>query len=216
MANESASLPAAEDASESLMEWAQANTNKLAIGGIVIAAAAAVWMFVRAANDKKELNGSRDLAAATMVFQSGNTALAQSDLQAVIRRYGATAAGTQARMLLAQVHFGQGKADEGLKELDAISKPGPFAAAIEGLRAAGLEMAGKPAEAASAFERAAAAAKTATEKASFQSDAARAYVAAGNADAARRIWEAMAGDDSNPLAGEARVRLGELKVKPIG
>jgi hypothetical protein len=85
-----------------------------------------------------------------------------------------------------------------------------------GHRAAGLEQSGKPAEAAAEYERAASAASTDLGKASYQSDAARAYLAAGNADAAKRIWEAMAADDTNPLAGEARVRLGEIKVKPIG
>ncbi|NUQ11619.1 MAG: tetratricopeptide repeat protein [Gemmatimonadaceae bacterium] len=204
----------AESATETAVEWARANSNKLAVAGIALVAVTAVWFFMREASDRKEVNASRDLASAQMVFQSGNAALAQSDLQALIRRYGGTAAATQARMLLAQVHFGQGKVDEGLRELDAITRPGAFEAAVQALRAGGLEMAGKPAEAAAAYERAAAAADTKSARYAYQSDAARAYMAAGNADAARRIWEAMAADDSNPLAGEARVRLGELKAKP--
>jgi tetratricopeptide (TPR) repeat protein len=119
-------------------------------------------------------------------------------------------------MLLAQVHYQQGKIEDGLKELDAIGSPGPYEASVHALRAAGLEQAGKPAEAAAEYENAANAAMTDIGKASYQSDAARAYLAAGNAAAATRIWEAIASDDTNPLAGEARVRLGEVKVKPIG
>jgi predicted negative regulator of RcsB-dependent stress response len=119
-------------------------------------------------------------------------------------------------MLLAQVHFGQGKIDDGLRVLDAVDSPGIFASSVHGLKAAGLEQAGKPAEAAAEYERAAAAANTTVGKASYQSDAARAYLAAGNTDAARRLWEAMAADDANPLASEAKVRLGEISVRPIG
>jgi predicted negative regulator of RcsB-dependent stress response len=205
-----------ESTTDRIMEWARANSSKISMGGIVVVAIAAVGLLWRASADKKEVRASQALAAAQNVVQSGNAALAQSDLQALLRRYGGTTAAIQARMLLAQVHFGQGKIEDGLRELDAVDSPGPFAASVHGLRAAGLEQAGKPAEAAAEYERAASAANTTVGKASYQSDAARAYLAAGNADAARRLWEAMAADDANPLAGEARVRLGEISVKPIG
>lgn len=205
-----------EGKTESFIEWARANSSRLSIGGIVVLAVAAIGLLWRASADKREVRASQALAAAQSVVQSGNAALAQSDLQALLRRYGGTTAAIQARLLLAQVHFGQGKVEDGLKELDAIGSPGLYAASVHGLRAAGLEQSGKPAEAAAEYERAAAATSTALGKAAYQSDAAKAYLAAGNAQAATRIWEAIAGDDTNPLAGEARVRLGELKAKPIG
>jgi predicted negative regulator of RcsB-dependent stress response len=205
-----------ENTGETLMEWARANSSKISMAGIVLVAAAAIGLLWRASVDKKEVRASQALAAAQSVVQSGNAALAQSDLQALLRRYGGTTAAVQARMLLAQVHFGQGKVDDGLKELDAIGSAGIYTASVHGLRGAGLEQAGKPGEAAAEYEKAASAATTDLGKAAYQSDAARAYVAAGNTDAAKRIWEAMAADDTNPLAGEAKVRLGELKVKPIG
>jgi predicted negative regulator of RcsB-dependent stress response len=205
-----------EDATESLIEWARVNSRTLSIAGIVIVAVAAVGYLWRASADKKEVRASQALASAQAVVQSGNAALAQSDLQALLRRYGGTSAAVQAHMLLAQVHFGAGKVDEGLKELDAIRSPGLYAASVHGLRAAGLEQAGKPAEAAKRYEEAATAASTTLAKAAYRSDAARAYKAAGDTAAAKRIWESMAADDSNPLAGEARVRLGELSIKPIG
>lgn len=201
---------------ESFIEWARANSSKLSIGGIILVAVAAVTFLWRASADKKELRASEALASAQAVVQSGNAALAQSDLQALLRRYGGTTAAIQARLLLAQVHFGQGKVDEGLRELNAISSPGIYSASVHALKGAGLEQAGKPAEAAAEFEQAAAASTTAIGKASYQSDAARAYLAAGNVDAAKRIWQAIATDDTNPMAGEAKVRLGEITAKPIG
>ena len=205
-----------EDGGESLMEWARANANKLSIVGLVVVAAAAIGLLWRASADKKEVRASQALAAAQNVVASGNAALAQSDLQAMLRRYGGTKAAIQAHMLLAQIHFGANKVDEGLKELDAIGSAGPYSASVHALRGAGLEQAGKGAEAGAEYEKAAAASPTKLAKAAYHSDAARAYLAAGKTDEAKRIWEAMAADDSNPLAGEAKVRLGELSVKPIG
>lgn len=201
---------------ESLIEWARANSSKLSIGGIVLVAVAAVVFLWRASADKKELRASEALANAQAVVQSGNAALAQSDLQALLRRYGGTSAAIQARMLLAQVHFGGGKIDEGLRELNEISSPGIYAASVHALKGAGLEQSGKPAEAAAEFERAAGASTTDIGKASYQSEAARAHVTAGNVEAAKRIWQALATDDTNPMAGEAKVRLGEISAKPIG
>ena len=41
-----------ENAAESFMEWARANSSKLSIGGIVVVALAAVGMLWRASADK--------------------------------------------------------------------------------------------------------------------------------------------------------------------
>jgi predicted negative regulator of RcsB-dependent stress response len=204
------------DASESIMEWARTNSRALSIGGMVVVALAALGLLWRASADKKEVRASQALASAQAVVQSGNAALAQSDLQALLRRYGGTTAAIQARLLLAQVHFGQGKVDEGLRELNEIKSPGLFAASVHSMRAAGLEQAGKPGEAAPEYEKASEAASTPLAKGAYRSDAARAYLAAGNRDAAKRIWESIASDDSSPLAGEAKIRIGELTAKPIG
>jgi predicted negative regulator of RcsB-dependent stress response len=200
----------------SFIEWVQTNSRALSIGGMVVVALAAIGLLWRASADKKEVRASQALAAAQTVVQSGNAALAQSDLQALLRRYGGTKAGTQARIVLAQVLFEQGKIEEGLRELEAVGPSGPYAASYHGLKAAGLEQTGKLAEAAAEFERAATSAETNLARASYQSDAARVHLAAGNRDAALRIWEAMAADDASPLSGEAKVRIGELKARATG
>jgi predicted negative regulator of RcsB-dependent stress response len=209
-------LPIEEDATESLIEWVRTNSKAISIGAMVVVAVAAIGLLWRASAEKKEVRASEALASAQAVVQSGNAALAQSDLTAMIQRYGGTKAGTQARLLLAQVMFAQSKFEEGLRELEAVGPQEPFVASYHALKAAGLEQTNKPAEAAAEYERAANAAATDLAKASYQSDAARTHLVAGNRDAALRIWEAMAADDANPLAGEAKVRVGELKAKPIG
>ena len=205
-----------EDTTESCVDWVRTNTKARSIGGMVVVAAVAIGMLWRASAEKKEMRASEALAAAQAVVQSGNAALAQSDLTAMIRRYGDTKAGMQGRLLLTQVLYGQGKFDEGLKELESVGPKEPFAASYYALKAAGLEQTGKPAEAAAEYELAATSAATDLAKASYRSDAARSYLVAGNREAALRIWEAMATEESNPLSGEAKVRVGELKAKPIG
>ncbi|HEX9565895.1 MAG TPA: tetratricopeptide repeat protein [Gemmatimonadaceae bacterium] len=214
MATEGAAkgLPVEND--DSIVDWAREHSNKLAVGGIVLAVVLAVGMLWRASAEKKEVNASAALARVEGVVSSGNAALAQSDLQDFLRRYDGTTASVQARMLLAKVLFSQGKAEEGLRELDQVSSPGAFASSYHALRASGLEQAERPAEAAAAYEAAAAAATSVPAKAANQADAARAYLNAGRRDDARRIWSAMAADDANPMSGEARVRLGELDATP--
>jgi predicted negative regulator of RcsB-dependent stress response len=209
-------LPGAigEDAGESMMEWARHNSQKLALGGIVLAVVLVVGFLWRASAEKKEVRASEALAQAEGVLIAGNTALAQSDLRLFLQRYGSTTAAIHGRMLLAKVLFEEGQVEEGLTALGEVRNPGPFAVSYHSLRAAGLEQAGRPAEAAPAYEAAASASASPAASAALRADAARAYETAGQPDQARRIWSAMAQDDANPMSGEARVRLGELTATP--
>ena len=84
-----------EDTTESFFDWVRTNSKAISIGGMVVVAAVAIGMLWRASAEKKEMRASEALAAAQAVVQSGNAALAQSDLTAMIRRYGDTKAGMQ-------------------------------------------------------------------------------------------------------------------------
>lgn len=205
-----------ESRAHALLAWARANSRYLTIAGIVaVVAVASVW-FARTSARNKELAAGRALAEAQQAVATNNLALAQSDLQRLIQRYDGTKAASQARLQLAQVYFGQQKVDSGIAILRQAGPPGePFNAPHYALLAVGLEQAGKPAEAAAEYIRAADASQSKLERATFQADAARAYEAAGNKDEAAKIWGALAADETNPIAGEAKVRLGELTVKPI-
>lgn len=199
-----------------LLDWYRANARYVTIGAIaVVAVVASVW-FARTTARNKELSASRALAEAQQAAQTGNLALAQSDFQRLLQRYQGTRAAIQARLQLAQVLYDQQKPDSGIAVLRQGGVPDePFVADYYSLLAVGLEMAGKPAEAAAEYLRAADAAQTDLQAATFRADAARAFEAAGEKDRAREIWAAMAADESNPVAGEAKVRLGELTAKAI-
>jgi pentatricopeptide repeat protein len=205
-----------EGRADSLMDWARANSRKLAIGGIVaVAAVLLVWGW-RYSAAQKEMSASRRLSEARQAVIAGNLPLAQSDLRQVIQRFDGTQAALQARLLLAQVLFDQQKVDEGLAELREVTSAGVFAESYHALLAAGLEQGGKPAEAAGEYLRAAEAAISEIEEATYRAEAARAYQKAGNIEEARRVWSEMAADESSPLQGEAKVRLGELTARALG
>ena len=204
-----------EDRADSFLDWVRTNGRKLAVGAIAIAAVVVTAWGWRASVERKELSAQRRLSEARQAVDTRNLPLAQSDLRQVIQRFDGTRASTQARLLLAQVLFDQQQVDSGLAVLREMRSPALFASAYHALLAAGLEQAGKPAEAAPEYLRAAETAASEPEGATLRADAARAWEAAGNAEEARRVWRVLAEDETGPLAGEAKVRLGELNAKAI-
>lgn len=192
------------------MDWVRVHTRHLGIGAIVVAAVVAgTWVWSRS-NATKAASASRALSEAQRSVASGNLPLAAADLQKLVQGYGSTRAGIQARLLLAQVYFQQGKVDDGLKLLDETESAGPLQASLHALRAGGLEQAGKAAEAAAEYLKASQESELPSERESYKSDAARAYLAAGKKDEALKIWQAIADDQASPLNGEARLRVGEI------
>jgi predicted negative regulator of RcsB-dependent stress response len=205
-----------EDEADSLLDWFRAHGRAVALAAVALAAVVVIGWLVRWSGRTKEVRAARELGSAQQAFVSGNMALAQSDLQKVVQRYGGTTAGQQAKLLLAQAYFAQGKVADGLSVLEEAGNPEPFEVSFHAVRAAGLEQAGKPAEAAQEYLQASGKALGAPEKADFKSEAARAYLAAGDSATARRLWSEIAADESNPLTQEAALRLGEISAKAAG
>lgn len=209
-----AARPLREDSAESLTDWFRDNARAIGLAVIALAVVVAGTLLVRSANEKKGASASRALADAQRSVASGNLPLASADLQKVVAQYGSTPAGTEARLLLAQVYFQQDKVADGMKVLDEVGSGGVLAASVHALRAAGLEQSGKPAEAASEYLKAADASQLASEKESYRSDAARTYAAAGKKEEALKIWQDMANNPNSALNAEARLRVGELTAAP--
>ena len=200
---------------DAIKEWVVARGKPLSIGGGAVVVAVAAFLFWQQSNRIKNERADTALNAAQGAFYSGNTALAKSDLEKVVTRYPGTAGGTQATMLLAQIMYGEGKYDDGIKLLTGAQggAPDQFSASLEELIGAGHADAKRHNEAASHYLAAADKAPFPADKALFRAEAARMYGLAGKTDEARKLWETLAADRESPVLNEAKVRLGELTAK---
>ena len=209
--------PAPEDHIDNFGEWVRANARALAIGAVVVVALVAGGWVYRRTQEMKAANADRSLLSAEQALAQGNLPTAQTELERVVSRYGSTPAGVEAAMMLAQIHYEKREFERGISILDEAARQSPARqqlAVIRGLVGDGYTELGKHAEAAKAYEEAASSSRFEADKATFRSSAAYAYMNAGNKEAAVEIWKELAEDPSNPAAGEARVRLGELETEP--
>ena len=212
--------PTIETEGWSFGDWIQANTRAVTIGAALVAVAAVgFWFYLRSAEIKR-LNAERGLNQAKQALSAGNAPLAQTDLQRVATRYKGTPAGAQAAMVLAQLHYDQGKIPEGLAVLEPYqtsSSAGANLGAIWSLTGDGHMATGKAAEAATAYQKAADATALPGERAMYQAKAGRALMAGGKNAEARAIWEKLATDpDAAVVRNEAQIRLGELTAQTAG
>lgn len=201
---------------ETIAETFQTYQKQILIGVIALAAAGGgFWMWKRSA-EIREGRAGEAYQAAEGAFASGNMPLAQTELEKVSGRYAGTTSGTQAAMLLAQVHFGQGKYDEGMKVLTAAASkaPAPLKAGIQALMGAGYEGTAKPAEAAAAYAKAAELSQFDIDRDMYRMEQARILAASGDAAGAGKIYLEIGQREDSPFAGEAKVRLGEQQAKP--
>jgi hypothetical protein len=206
--------PAFDDRADSAMDWARANMKPIAIAAIVVALAAVTWFFTNQWRDRRADAAEVALNRARQSYGQGNLPLAQTDLRRVITRFGGSAAGSQATMLLAQTFYEQAKPDSGLKVLNDGKASDSDAAAFEALKGAGLEQKKEYAAAAERYRAAAGLADAKIAKDRYMADAARALTSANNKAEAAKIWSTLATDNMSTFAAEARVRLGELVAAP--
>lgn len=207
-----------ENRLETISDWFEPHS-KVVTGAViaVVIAIGGVWFYTRSQNLKAERAETAYYAAGQSIA-AGNLPLAESDLRKMITRYDGTQASRQATLTLAQIMYDQGKYQEGVTLLkQAIPKledSEDFAASGHLLLAAGYEQLGRYAEAAAEYQAAAKNARFDQDRQRYESLAAHAYLTAGRKDDAKRIWTVLAADSKGTVAGEARVRLGELLAAP--
>ncbi|HSB52725.1 MAG TPA: tetratricopeptide repeat protein, partial [Gemmatimonadales bacterium] len=153
---------------------------------------------------------SQALAAA----DQGNLPQASADLQRVIQTYSGTDAANEAVLALNQIRMTSGQSELAAVNLSEFvaRKPAPrFAAPAYGLLGQAQENAKKFAEAAAAYEQAAANAGLGFVKASYLLNAGRAYRLAGKTQDAIRAYRTVVEKYPDaPAVNEAKVRLGEV------
>lgn len=203
---------------EVISDWIQLHSRQVSWAAIGLAAVVGGgWFYIRSQNLKAE-RAERAYYTAQQSMASGNLPLAESDLRKMISRYDGTPAAMQARLTLSQILYDQGKVQEGVAELKkampTLEKSKDFASSAHLLAAAGYEQVRKFAEAAVEYEAAAIVARFDEDRQRYQSEAANAFLLAGRKDDAKRLWTILAADSKGTVAGEARVRLGELTATP--
>ncbi len=211
--------PTLDERTESISEWFQEHIREVSIiAVVVIVLAGGVFAYLRM-SAATERNAEQAFFSAQALRQSADPTQAEAELAKVSTQYRGTAGGTQAAMVVAQLLYDAGKYDEGLQTLAQLKDGGvkdEFAASVEALIAAGYEGEGKFTEAASAYQTAASKTRFDADKQSYRANAARVLAAGGKVPEAVALWQAIADDPTSQLADEARVRLGELTVKPAG
>ena len=204
-----------DDRTESIFEWLHVNSRLVGVAvAVVVVGAAGGWLYTRA-QAGKELRAAQTLQRAEQSMGQGNIPLAQTDLEKLITAQQGTAGAAQGAMLLAQVHYDKGEYQKGI---DALVNSGAarkeFEAPAEALIADGYSQLRKYADAAAHYRKAADATRFKNDRAGYLADAARNFGAAKDTAQARQTWQEVLKDENSIFASEARVRLGELTVRP--
>jgi len=198
---------------ERVVAWFKKHPQLTSWGGVIIIAAAGLFVWNRSTTSQSEAEARASLQGARVSFESHNYGFASSELQRVRENYSGTKAAEEATLLLAQVRIGQHQNDQAVQLLQEFA-PGAsrdYRSQAYSLLGASLENAGRPAEAAPAYETSAEAAMLPFLKAQALADAGRAWVAAGDTARAVATYKRITTElkETGP-ATEAQVRIGEL------
>ena len=200
------------------MDWFQLHSREVAWASIAVVALVAGGWFYNRSKDLKAERAERAYYQAQRAVTAGNMPLAESDLKKMIARYDGTTASIQARLQVAQLMYDQGKYQQGIDELKSVEgKFGSnkfFGAALHMMMAAGYEQLNNYNAAGQQYEEASKVARFDTDRQRHLGQAAMSYLAAGNKEKAKQIWTDLGADSKGAVAGEARVRLGELVAAP--
>lgn len=182
----------------------------------VIAVAVGGWFFARSRVIQQQRSEAAYFSALRSVA-AGNVPLAQSDLRKLITRYPKTAAGVEGAMALAKLYYSEGKYQQGVDVLARVPESRAardLSAGVRNLMAVGYSGLNIPARAAKSYLESAERARFDADADRARANAARALTAASDTAGAVKIWTALAGEEKSLEAAEARIRLGELTVKP--
>ena len=199
--------------SERFGGWVKGHRQITSWVGAILVVGAVLFVWTMSTKRRTEEIASRDLQGARFAFENQNYPLAASELAKVIENYSGTNASAEARILLANVRLLEKQPQQALTALKdfAPGAPEAYRAQAYGLLGAAYEDLGQPRTAGEAYENGSTAARLDFLKAQMLSDAGRAWTNAADTTRAvadyRRIVNEFAKEG---IAGEAKVRLGEL------
>jgi len=188
------------------------------VGGIVVLVLLVlgwkVWQ------DRRSEEGQQLLGAILSEYEAGNyqAALDGTDtapgLLEIADDYGSTSTGQQATFFAADALYQLGRFDEALAMFDDYSGDGLMAASALAGQAAIVEQNGDAARAARLYEQAAAEYESPASTPGYLLDAARAQLAAGDAEAAQEVLDRLIDDwADSPEARTAQTELGVAQAQ---
>jgi tetratricopeptide (TPR) repeat protein len=199
--------------SERLLDWFKAHKQITSWLGAILIVGAGLFAWTLSTKRRTEEIASRDLQGARFAFENQNYPLAASELAKVIANYSGTNAAAEARILLANSRLLEKQPQQAVTVLKdfAPGAPQAYRAQAYGLLGAAYENMGKPRDAGEAYENGSAAARLDFLKAQMLSDAGRAWTIAGDTTKAVAAYRRIVNEfGKEGIAGEAKVRLGEL------
>ena len=199
--------------SERVFDWFRAHKQITSWLGAILIVGAGLFVWTLSTKRWTEEIASRDLQGARFAFENQNYPLAASELAKVIANYSGTNAAAEARILLANSRLLEKQPQQAVTVLKdfAPGAPQAYRAQAYGLLGAAYENMGKPRDAGEAYENASAAARLDFLKAQMLSDAGRAWTIAGDTTKAVAAYRRIVKEfGKEGIAGEAKVRLGEL------
>lgn len=199
--------------SERLLDWFRAHRQITSWLGAIVIVGAGLFVWTLSTKRRTEEIASRDLQGARFAFENQNYPLAASELAKVIANYSGTNAAAEARILLANSRLLEKQPQQAVTVLKdfAPGAPQAYRAQAYGLLGAAYENMGKPRDAGEAYENGSAAARLDFLKAQMLSDAGRAWTIAGDTTKAVAAYRRIVNEfGKEGIAGEAKVRLGEL------
>ena len=199
--------------SERLLDWFKAHRQITSWLGAILIVGAGLFVWTLSTKRRTEEIASRDLQGARFAFENQNYPLAASELAKVIANYSGTNAAAEARILLANSRLLEKQPQQAVTVLKdfAPGAPQAYRAQAYGLLGAAYENMGKPRDAGEAYENGSAAARLDFLKAQMLSDAGRAWTVAGDTTKAVAAYRRIVNEfGKEGIAGEAKVRLGEL------
>jgi tetratricopeptide (TPR) repeat protein len=207
-----------EKGSQLLSELLSIHKAKVIAAIVAIIVLGAGAMFYQRSAELKVERAEIAYLRARQTFEAAGMTAAETDLRSVISRYSGTAGGAQAALALAQGLYEANRVQEAIDMLreSGRSAPRDLRSDIHAMIAAGFENINQFEDAAREYERAAEAGRFPRDRLGYRAAAARAYMGAGNNDAALAIWRELEEEPTQFLANEARVRIGEITAQPEG
>lgn len=202
-----------------IVEWIKKYQRTLIIAIAIVVLSIAGIMYMRMASERRENFASSLVGNARAVANSGNVALAITDLSDIAASHRGTVAAEEAEILVAQLRLSEGQADAAVQSLQEYIGRGPsnqFVASAHGLLAVALEQIMDFDGAAAAYLNAADAAWYDFLQAQHLLEAGRIFAETGDTTQAIATYQRLLDDlPETDMVMEARLRLAEIQRTDI-